>query len=1007
MENGEISPIFSFGDWVQRRRKELDLTQAELAKSVGCAVVTVKKIEQGDRKPSRQIAVLLSEHLAIPETAREDFLKMARGMYVPGASTPKTKLRFPAFLQTGAHPSKKPGFQFLERQPEIDTLKGYLDQAYAGNGTPVFILGDAGSGKTTLMAEFARRAMDLYPDLLVAGGQCNAQTGAGDPYRPFRDILGLLTGDLETNWVAGQLKQEQLLRIWTAIPEIIQALTIHGPTLLNLLIPVLPVIRRVTPYLTGPAEWLDAFQSLSRSEPSRQNNLEQTQVLEEVTRVFGNVATRHPLLLLLDDLQWIDDASLNLLFHLGRRLPGSRIMLVGAFRPGERNSRRLPNLSNSTEGASIEPLMLELTRQYGEILINLNLENPAEGKAFIDALIDQEPNSLGNEFRDNLYRHTRGQPLFAGEMLHSMKESGKLVQDGSGRWVESSGSIPDILPARVGAVIEQRLGRLNPSLMELLEVASVEGDIFTAEVVTDILGLDLPTVLHSLSHDLGQKHRLVQEQGEIQAGPLRLNRFQFRHLLFQEYLYTQLSPGEKRRLHGEVAGELEKLWIGTSGLPTPALSDGTEVLNIEEQGKTDWDHLDQFGAGLVHHFWLGQLWHKAAVYALQMGQRARLRYAMREAIAFFEQALQALAQQPDSPEELTFDAILLWQEAAFKFKPYEQQLTQLSHAEGIARRKHDRLRLIQALHWTANVFLARGLWTRAGPALTECLALAEELNNERLSVQPLYFKGLMTSFANPRLALQWINHALDLAHHYGDLHTEALAFATKGQVLAQSGEFAGSLKAIEDARQIVTRLGSPLTESDVDLLAAWACLAMGKTEIALELGQRSVQKAIATDNMDCICNGLACIGYSNLELQRIPEAQSAFEKGIERSALSGAMIPKLNGQAGLAMTRFMSGQAEAIEELEGVIGEMHLYQNEVGAANAAYMLGRCFLQLGALERANTYFTKALEYYRQTQLKPFLARTLMAMAELSEKQGRSSDALEARQEAEELINTLFD
>ncbi len=62
---------------------------------------------------------------------------------------------------------------------------------------PVFLLGEAGSGKTSLMREFGRMAQEAHPDLLVVGGQCNAQTGPGDPFRPFRDILGILTGDLE------------------------------------------------------------------------------------------------------------------------------------------------------------------------------------------------------------------------------------------------------------------------------------------------------------------------------------------------------------------------------------------------------------------------------------------------------------------------------------------------------------------------------------------------------------------------------------------------------------------------------------------------------------------------------------------------------------------------------------------------------------------------------------------------------------------------------------------
>ena len=120
--------------------------------------------------------------------------------------------------------------------------------------------------------------------------------------------------------------------------------------------------------------------------------------------------------------------------------------------------------------------------------------------------------------------------------------------------------------------------------------------------------------------------------------------------------------------------------------------------------------------------------------------------------------------------------------------------------------------MIQALHSTANVFLSRGLWTRAGPALTECLALSEELDNEQLSVRPTFFKGLMTSFADPILSLKWIDQALELAGKYNDQQIEASALGIKGQVLAQLGEFAESQQAIQRAQQVANQLGSPLVE---------------------------------------------------------------------------------------------------------------------------------------------------------------------------------------------------
>jgi tetratricopeptide (TPR) repeat protein/transcriptional regulator with XRE-family HTH domain len=1004
MEIEDLNGIRSFGEWVQRRRKTLDLSRAGLAQKVGCAVVTIKKIEQDERRPSQQMAQLLAEHLAIPKALRRDFMRMARGKPVASNRISEEGLRLPDFLREDFQPPVRNETRFVARQRELARLETCLEKALKGNGMPVFILGEAGSGKTTLMAEFARRALEISPNLIVAGGQCNAQAGTGDPYRPFRDTLGMLTGDLETSWLAGGLTREQALRLWAGIPDTIQAITEHGPNLVDIFLPTTQVVRRLAAYLPAQADWLDQFQSLTQPDEIRSPNLDQDQVLEQVTRLLRAVSARHPLLLLLDDLQWIDDASLNLLFHLGRRLAGSRILILGACRPSELALELPADRPGLSEAHPLGLLIQEFVRLYGDVQINLDQGSLSEGRAFVDALLDSEPNQLDETFREKLFRHTQGQALFTVEVLRNMQDSSNLIKDESGSWIENPSSVPYPLPARVEAVIAQRLSRLDEPLRELLSVASVEGETFTAEVLAGILKLDLRVVLHRLSRDLDQRYRLVQEQTGGQTDTLPLNRFRFHHALFQEYLYDRLGQGERRLLHREVAQELEKALAVTddSRMKAPFPQPGSAA--TVDQGSQP-GYPEEFIPVLAFHFWRGEVWDKAAVYALKAGERARRRFAMREAMASYEQALEALDHQPDAPYETIYQAILGWEEAAFKFRPYEEQLGYLSRAEHLARSHQDRPRLIQALHWSANVYLARGLWTRAGPALTECLVLAEELKDEQLAVRPTYFKGLMMSFSDPDGAREWIERALELARKYDDLTIEALALATDGQVQAQLGEFAQSQQANEAAHQVASRLASPLTESDVDLLAAWACLAMGDIEQSLRLGERGVEIAIATDNMDCICSGLACVGYCNLELGRIPEAAAAFQKGIERSEISGAMIHKLNGQAGLAMAQFSSGRIEAVGDLQEVLGNMLVYQNYVGAANADLMLGMCLSQMGELERAERHIANAVDYYRRHRMRPYLARALFSLAELFEKQGRGAEAQDMRVEAESSLHTL--
>ncbi|HMD90027.1 MAG TPA: helix-turn-helix domain-containing protein, partial [Anaerolineaceae bacterium] len=278
MDGADRNEIHSFGDWIQRRRRSMGLTQANLAQKVGCAVITIKKIERDERRPSAQIAELLADQLVIPDNLRSEFLHMARGYFVSSANGSNEALRIPPFLQREPAPGQDKTVHFVERSTELDILGKHLAQALTAAGRPVFIFGEAGSGKTTLMTEFARRVQAMNPELVVAGGQCNAQSGLGDPYRPFRDILAMLSGDLDMGWAISGFNRQQALRIWSSIPDWLRTVTLYGPNLVNLFLPVKPLIQRLANYLTGPADWLDQLQTLAQAGQLEGAHLEQSQV---------------------------------------------------------------------------------------------------------------------------------------------------------------------------------------------------------------------------------------------------------------------------------------------------------------------------------------------------------------------------------------------------------------------------------------------------------------------------------------------------------------------------------------------------------------------------------------------------------------------------------------------------------------------------------------------------------------------------------------------------------
>ncbi len=535
----------------------------------------------------------------------------------------------------------------MARERELAGLRRHLDEALAGRGGQVvFIAGEAGSGKTALLQEFARQAQAARPDLVVTAGSCNAWTGQGDPYLPFREVLELLIGHVESCWASGLVPPESLRRLLHLRPAALQTLVNAGPGLVDSFIPgTLLLDQAVSPGIS-PAVTARLKQLVERRDNDSAGRGNQQALFEELAQVLNTLARQQPLLLLLDDFHWADAASIGLLFHLSRRLEGSRILLVLSYRPDE------VAMGRAGERHPLEPVFNELKRRYGDVELDLG---QAMEPHFIETLLETEPNRLGPEFRAALYHRTRGHPLFTVELLRAMQERGDLVRDELGRWVEGPALDWARLPARIEAVIAERIGRLEPGQRELLSIASVEGETFTAQVAARVLELPERQALRLLSQELEKRHFLVQERGEITAGEARLSRYGFTHLLIQEYLYQELSAGERRLLHGEVAAALEALYGG---------------------------QVEEIVVALGRHYGEAGQAEKAVDYLLLAGDKARNLYAHAEAINFYRQALNFLKEQGLAGRERAARTLMklgLTYHFAFDFKQARQ-----SYEEGFA-----------------------------------------------------------------------------------------------------------------------------------------------------------------------------------------------------------------------------------------------------------------------------------------------------------------------------------
>jgi DNA-binding SARP family transcriptional activator/energy-coupling factor transporter ATP-binding protein EcfA2 len=779
---------------------------------------------------------------------------------------------------------------FVAREPELAQLSRHLDAALAGRGQVVLVTGEAGSGKTTLLHEFARRAQGASTDLVVAGGNCNAHTGPGDPYLPFRQILGLLTGDVETGWVRGLIARENARRLWTLLPVSVQALLDLGGDLVDTLIPGAALATRVAALAPDQAGWLARLER--RAARDGLPGATQSALFEQVANVLKALAEQRPLLLVLDDAQWADLASINLLFHLGRRLAGSRILMVVAYRPED------VALGRDGERHPLESVVNELKRAFGEMQVDLG---QAGGRHFVDAFLDTQPNQLGPDFRAALYGQTRGHPLFTIELLRNMQERGDILRDEQGQWIEGAALSWGTLPARVEAVIEERVGRLEERLRDILAVASVEGERFTAQVVARVQAVGEREMLGVLSQELETRHRLVLESGEVQVNHHFLSRYQFAHALFQQYLYHTLSAGERRLLHGEVAAALEEV---------------------------HQDQTQQIAAQLAHHYAEARQGAKAVEYLLCAGQQARLAYANEEATTHFCRALALLGEPPldGTRNDWRLEALKGLGQIYFavgNFDKAEEHLREaiaLGQGMGLASRELVRLYhwLGEVLHWQKryddhirvgeeglallgddvesveaalmNHAVAMGHWGKGNEPRTQEFTRRTARFIRRLPYSPelgpayvYIIAGAYKDDKDTEEAMRWLQALEERATLHHDLRALGEVHRYTAELLAKKGDLHGAISRYEHAVELFTRAGDTNLKNHCQSEMVDVLLSLGEPQKAGAYACRLLETAKAIGYTSGIAGSCWLMGRIFLCQGVGEKAMNAFQETLQLS----------------------------------------------------------------------------------------------------------------------------
>ncbi len=487
---------------------------------------------------------------------------------------------------------------FVGRTQELATLHRLLDETLEGESRIVFITGSAGSGKTALLRQFAVRALEQHSGLVAVCGCCAPYAGASDICLPFSEILRQLSGDLEIARVQPIYHHEAERRLHEFAPAGLRALVEHGPSLIGPLVSGSALLAQAKILAPWPGDadartsWLAQVQELARTganrgqlrarpaalhpvhEPASQHGFRgalQVEAFAEAARLLTVLARQRPLLLLFDDLQWADADTIALLWHLGRRLGQSSILLVGAYRPGD--------LADTAQAGFVHPLeqaVSELQSSFREARIDLD---QGEAGGLANTVLDAIPHDFSDAFRDEFTRQTGGNPLFACELLRDMQARGDLVKNSKGKWVEADSLTWTVAPPRVQAVVAKLTANLPAIWREVLLAASVQGPVFDAEVVAAALGMDEEQVIGLCSGALSRRFNLVQAvsvdrlPADRRMGRTRLSRYRFRAALCQQSLYHSLDPVRRTELHEAIALALETFYLrsGTEGTYPHAL----------------------------------------------------------------------------------------------------------------------------------------------------------------------------------------------------------------------------------------------------------------------------------------------------------------------------------------------------------------------------------------------------------------------------------------------------
>jgi class 3 adenylate cyclase/tetratricopeptide (TPR) repeat protein len=643
--------------------------------------------------------------------------------------------------------------RFVARTAELAQLQEALEQAQSVSGRAVGIVGEAGVGKSRLIYEF------ISSQSCRVLGSCALSYENAASWAP---VIDLLRSYFDVD--GGQHGEQILAQVSAKMRALDSQLEGHIAPILSLL---------------GALPDSDGFRLLDARDRKQR-------LLSAQTRLLLAQSECGPLVLVFENLQWIDEESRAFLDALMAQLPRSRLLLVMNYRAEfEHDWKGREGFSE----ISLEPL------------------SPSAARELLRTLLGEDRSLV--PVHDLLIERSNGNPFFLEEIVRTLVETKAIVGE-AGAWRLVARADGLHVPPTVQAVIAARIDRLPREEKLLLQQASVIG--------TDV-PLSLLEAVTEVPDEVARRSlRSLQAAGFIHQTSLFPDlEYRFRHILTREVAYATLLKEQRRALHARSVAAIE-------------------TLHAERLAA----HLDDLAVHAVR----GELWDKAVTYNRQLGMRAQERAANPEAVTCFEEALRALARLPSTREttEAEFDLRSAVRPALLQLGRLDEVLATSKQLEQLALQLGDQQRLARAYTYLINYHYLKGETALTIDYGARCIAIAQSCEDTAIEGLARQYMGQSYHARGEyRLAERELERNVNVAHPSGSVTPYVSCCSWLAFSLAERGEFETAARYANDAQQAADASGHVYNQMIALSFAGLVALRRGHAARAVLPLQRSFE----------------------------------------------------------------------------------------------------------------------------------------------------------------------